>query len=183
MRLLLFLLFMLAASVGQSAGIPSSVSGGFNTPDRACRLVFSRGEVVWTFVEIDCLRWGDGAQTSALYRIYTPNQCPTEYNVFAFDPRVAGAEKAQAVPVPGVYYLTGEGWRPFAVDKSATEYFAIRGHDELSGALSTVVGTDPSPVSNGIGVPQTWWREEVVASPAPYSCTHAPTLRFRVFGR
>jgi len=172
-RLAVAVVLLLASFSATAVSIPSSVSGGYLTPDRACRAVFSRYFSLWTQLELSCLRWGDGSQTYALYTVY--GTCPDEYNVFAFDPREYAPSSDK---VAGMWYAGEKGeWIPVST-KSTGEVFSIRSF--TSNTLSVVVGVDPSAVSNGIGVPQTWYLAESLGSPAPYSCS--PPTRFRVFG-
>lgn len=181
--IVVFLLPLLFSSVAQAIGLPSSISGGFTTPERACRLVLARHQTVFTQISITCLRWADGLPSSALYQVYTPNQCPDgNSTILSFSPRPVEADKASTL-VPGARYFGPAGWLPYALEKNGEEFFVIRGYDEVSGALSVLIGADPSALANGFGVPQTWRREVPVPSPAPYTCTFGPTLRFRVFGR
>lgn len=183
MRIVAVFLLLLSSSIAQAIGLPSSISGGFTTPERACRLVLARHQTIFTQISITCLRWADGLPSSALYQVYTPNQCPDgNSTILSFSPRPVEAGKTSTL-VPGGWYLGPAGWMPYALQKNGEEFFVIRGYDEISGALSVLIGVDPSALANGLGVPQTWFREVLVPSPAPYTCTPSPVLRFRVFGR
>ena len=138
-----------------AADLPSSISGAYLTPERACRLELYRGtDPRWTQVDIQCMRLSDGRQTSALYTIWTPGQCPQTLTPFAFEPSAADPIR---------------------------EHFAITGY--TGSTLSVVVALDPSAVASGQGVPQTWQLVDSIASRSPYTCAPAAPLRFRVFGR
>ncbi len=149
------LLFLLCMSAAISAPLPSSISGAYLTPERVCRVeAFRWTDPRWTQVDIQCMRLSDGRQTSALYTIWTPGQCPQTGQPLAFEP---------SAPDP------------------IREHFAITGY--TGSTLSVVVALNPSAVANGQGVPQTWQLVESIASRAPYTCAPAQPLRVRVFGR
>lgn len=136
-----------------AADLPSSISGAYLTPERACRVeLFRYVDPRWTQIEIKCLRFGDGHQTSALYTVLTPGQCPQTLQPIAFEP---------SAPDP------------------IREHFAITGY--TGSTLGVVVALNPSAVANGQGVPQTWQLVESIASRSPYTCGQQ-ALRFRVFG-
>lgn len=183
MRTIAAAIVMLLCAITAHAGpVPAEASGGYLTGERACRIVWARAPESTTIMQLDCLRWSDGRSTRALFRIYTPGgQCPSEASAFDFEPMPASPK---AIAMPGVWYMTESGWRPMA-EKAGQEWFSIRSYTASgAGALSVVVGTDPSAVASGIGQAQTWPRVAPLASPAPYTCSPpTPQLRFRVFGR
>jgi hypothetical protein len=183
-RIAALLLLLLYACASQAVPLPSSITGGYLTPERSCRLELYRWvDPNWTVLDLQCLRFADGLQTSVTAVIFTlgpgnTKQCPDGASLaLPFDPRIqTGTDKAA---IPGVFYLTPTGWHPLT--KSMGEYFSIQsfGPDYLS----VLVGLDPSGLVNGHGVRQTWIRQSSFASRAPYTCEPPPTVRFRVFGR
>ncbi len=178
----LALIMLLFACSLQAAPLPSAITGSYLTPERACRLeLYRAASPQWTYVDLQCLRFADGLQTSMLSQVFTPGQCPDgTYLAFSFDPRLqTGAPKA-AQALSGVWYMGAAGWQPLTT--SLGEYFSIRAFAATQ--LSVLVGLDPTALVNGVGTPQTWVRlpQHDFASRAPYAC-NAPTVRFRVFGR
>jgi hypothetical protein len=59
---------------------------------------------------------------------------------------------------------------PFYPQSPTTEHLSIRSYDGVS-SIAIVRGPDPTAVTNGIGIAESWMRVAPAASPAPYSCT------------
>ena len=54
-----------------AAGIPSSASGVYLTPDRVCRVVFQRYAVSWLQADLVCMQFS-GVVSSSLTTVYAP---------------------------------------------------------------------------------------------------------------
>lgn len=182
--LILGAVLALASLCANAAALPSSITGGYLTPERGCRLeLYRHPDQQSTMIDLQCLRWGDGLHTSMLARVYTPGgQCPGPISL-PFDPRnlfevAKSGREVQADPSVMIY-IDGR-WRPMPVLKSGNvEFWSIRTF--APGVLSVAVGIDQSALLNGGGVVQTWQLVESIASRAPYTCGQQ-ALRFRVFG-
>lgn len=181
-RILALVAFALAmfgcVQVASAVQFPSAVTGGYETPERACRVEFYRWvDPRWTVIQVDCLRWGDALHSSVMSVVFTLSQsgqgCPGAVPL-PFDPRGAlatSADKANG-SVQGVLISDGSTWRPLPwLSKSAgIEHFLIRSYDSVAGTLDVLVGLDPSGLLNNLGTAQTWRRVETFASRAPYEC-------------
>lgn len=152
--------------------IPSSVSGHYSLPTRSCNILYSRFEGLWTQIDVRCLRY-DGETSSLLATVWTAGGCPSNMIALPFDPRLlVSADKAGARVLPGVFVARDGAWQPMAV-ASGAELFAVR--DFGPGVLHAVVGTDPTLLANGIGIPETWVMRDPLPVPWPYTCTPSTT--------
>jgi len=122
--------------------LPSSISGVYLGPDRACRVELYRApNPQFTRVETACVLFAGGV-TESLTEIYTPGgQCPTSSAAWVFD-----------------------GYRP-----AQRGYYSMQAFD-AGATLSVVLSTNPTSASNGVGTLQTWQLVQSVTSRAPYSC-------------
>lgn len=168
----------LSIAFGQAKAVdlPSSITGAYLTPERGCRLELYRWtDPRWTQIDLQCLRWGDGLQTSMLARVFTPEQCPGDI-ALPFDPRSLSAAEAltgKAESAPGVMLYVDGYWRAMPWIKSGSvEYFSIRSF--TASTLSVAVGIDQSALLNGGGIVQTWQQVESIASRSPYTCGSPP---------
>lgn len=122
--------------------LPSSISGVYIGPDRACRVELYRApNPQFTRIETACLLFAGGV-TESLTEIYTPGgQCPNSSAAWAFDP----------------YRVAQRG------------YYSMQAYD-LGATLSVVLSANQTNASNGVGTLQTWQLVQPVTSRAPYSC-------------
>lgn len=122
--------------------LPSSISGVYLGPDRACRVELYRSpNPQFTRVETACLLFAGGV-TESLTEIYTPSgQCPNSSLGLVFD-QYRGAQRG---------------------------YYSMQAYD-LGATLSVVLSANQTSASNGVGTLQTWQLVQPVTSRAPYSC-------------
>ena len=141
MRSLILILALMISTASTAAPIPSAASGVYITPDRVCRVVFSRFQVSWLLAEMTCMEWS-GAVKSSSQTVYAPQagSCWPAGSAVAFN--------SQA-PIDYVSFV---------------HYF-----DADAGALGALVGNQ-AQVVNGDGEGQKWVRVATLESPAPFTC-------------
>lgn len=96
MRTLIAIVALFLCATVSAAGIPSSASGVYLTPDRVCRVVFQRYAVSWIQADLVCMQFS-GVVSSSLTTLYAPgaNACwpdsvavqferPSQVNYVAF---------------------------------------------------------------------------------------------------
>ena len=93
-RYLLVALSLLVCSVGNAAGIPSSVSGLYTTPTGACALVYSNDVPEYTHIEIACV---GTAPLSSIGNATLFGTCPTSSFPMTFDQRAGPESRSFAV--------------------------------------------------------------------------------------
>ena len=141
MRSLILILVLMFCTASTAAPIPSAASGIYITPDRVCRVVFSRYQVSWLQAELTCMSF-TGAVTSTLSTLYAPG---------------AGSCWPAGAAVP---FNT----------QNPTDYVSwVAYFTEDAGALGALVGNQ-AQVVNGDGSAQKWVRVATIESPAPYTC-------------
>jgi len=76
MRILAIVAGLFLCATVSAAGIPSSASGVYLTPDRVCRIVFQRYAVSWLQADLTCMQFS-GVVSSSLTTLYAPgaNAC------------------------------------------------------------------------------------------------------------
>lgn len=140
--LLLLSLPAFAAPLPVPNPLPSSISGVYLGPDRACRVELYRSpNPQFTRIETACLLFAGGV-TESLTEIYTPGgQCPNSSLGLVFDQ----------------YRVAQRG------------YYSMQAYD-LGETLTAVLSGNQTNASNGVGTLQTWQLVQPITSRAPYSC-------------
>lgn len=88
MRTLIAIVALFLCATVSAAGIPSSASGVYLTPDRVCRVVFQRYQVSWIRADLTCLEF-NGALSNAATVLYAPGEgsCWPDGAAIPFNPQ------------------------------------------------------------------------------------------------